>query len=628
MAGLALALVPAAWSATHALVDGWVPAGDNALIALRVGDVFTAQTPLVGQPSTSDLYGASKARHPGPMEFWALALPYALLGPAVGLVIGATLVNAAAIAGVGFVAFRREGVLFALWSLLLVTVLSWGLGANFLHDPISSNAATFMVVLLFFLVWSLAVGDIRLLPLTAVVVSFVFQDHLSVLGQNAVFVACGAAALSWEHHRNRRRSRQHWRDYRSLLSKWIAWSLLAVVVLWAPVVIQQFTGADGNLSEIYRSYSYNTGHAHGVAWSLDRLSTALGPVPVFARSFGLNELGYLDVPTGAARFYFMLPLIALVVLGALAARRGARRALLLALLTLAALVSGFYSAMSLPERGQPELKQSAVRWMWMVSLFVWLAIGWLVWQMVAASRRRRVGKVAGLALLVTLLVASVLASSSSARPERDGERFAALAEAFPKVRAALRPGDYLVQFGGIESGLTIGPAVALDIHDHGHGIRAPIDLERAFGTERTYDPGRDKDLTGTVSVLDKVLRHDADRLVAVIPSLSADDRHDLGAPLARAESGLHRSLGLKLTAKGRRLAATGGGVGPVERRQLSVVLDDEDALLATGLIAPALKGDYVEPFGVHQSTLDELAAAINNQDVVTYTAVFVGPPPG
>lgn len=626
--GLALALVPAAWSATHALVDGWVPAGDDALIALRVGDVFTAQTPLVGQPSTSDLYGASKARHPGPMGFWALAVPYALLGPAVGLVIGATLVNAAAIAGVGFVAFRREGVLFALWSLLLVTVLCWGLGSNFLHDPISSNAATFMVVLLFFLVWSLAVGDIRLLPLTALVVTFVFQDHLSVLGQNALFVVAGAVALGWELNRHRRRSPAHWQAYRSILSKWVAWSLLAVVVLWAPVVIQQFTGAQGNLSEIYRTYTYNTGHAHGVAWSVDRLSTALGPLPMFARSFGLEDLGYLDVPTGAARYSFVLPLIALVVLAALAARRKARRALLLALTALAALASGLYSAMSLPVSGQPELKQSAVRWMWMGSLFVWLAIGWLAWQAVPPARRRRAAGVAGVVLLATMLGGSVLASASAARPERDGARFAELAEKLPKVRAALRPGDYFIQFGGFESGLTIGPAVALDIHDHGHGIRAPRDLERAFGTERTYDPSSDKDLTGTVSVIDQVVSHDADRLVAVIPNLSSAVRRELGEPLARTESGLRRSGGLKLTDKGRRLAATGGRVGPVERRQLSVVLGDQDALLATGLIAPALAEDYVEPFGVDQDTLDNLAAAIDSGDVTTYSAVFVGPPPG
>ena len=627
MLALGLALIPAAWSASHALAEGWVPTGDDALIALRVGDVFTTSTPLTGQPSTSDLYGGSKASHPGPMAFWAMAVPYALLGPAVGLVIGATLVNALAIAGVWFVAFRREGAVFAFWSLLLVTVMTWGLGANFLHDPISSNAATYMVVLLFFLVWSMAVGDLALLPLTAAVVSFVFQTHLSVLGQNAGFVLLGAVALAWELARRWRRGGRWWRDSGTELRRWGLVSLIVVAVLWSPVVVQQFTGSEGNLTEIWRSYSYNKGHAHGASWALDRLSTALGPVPVFARTFGQNDLAYLNAPTGALRWFFLVPLAALAALALANLRRGSRRAFLLALAAFAAVLSGVYSALSLPERGQPELKQSAVRWMWMSSLVVWLAIGWLAWRLVPATRRRRFGAATGLVLLAGLLVASGVASDSAFRQERDQDRFGPIGRALPHVREALRPGDYVVQFGGVESGLTVGPAVALDIQAHGHDIYTQKFFERAFGSDRTYADHPDVKVVGTVTVIDQADARPGARLVAIIPHLSPSVRRQLGEKLARVESALDRSGGLELTDSGQRLRATDGRSGNEGDRQLAVALRDLDSLLATGQIARAVDQGYVRPFGVGQQDLDALAQAVNDGKVVSFEGVFVGPPP-
>lgn len=390
--GLIVAVVPAVFSAALALHNSWLPMGDNALIGLRASDVFSSHTPLIGQPSTSDLYGSAAAFHPGPMEFWALALPYQLLGPAAGLVVGATLINLSAIVGVGLVAFRRQGVLFALWSLTLLTLLSWGLGANFLHDPISSNVATFSVVLLLFVVWSVVVGDLALLPLAAVVVSFVFQDHLSVLGQNAVLVLFAVGGLAWVIWRQRRSlGAAEWRSYRATAVHHAGWGLFAGVVLWAPVVVQQLTGHPGNLSAILKAYGNNTGHAHGAGWAVDRTLTSLGPLPLFLRHSTDLSLKYLDSPEGVMKVLALLPLVALVALGVVAWRRHRLHLVLLAVTAGVALASGFYSAFSLPANkiGGAELKPSSVRWMWTSGMFVWLSIGWLAWILTHPSVRRR-----------------------------------------------------------------------------------------------------------------------------------------------------------------------------------------------------------------------------------------------
>lgn len=623
---LVLALLPAGWSAFHAVRNGYTPMGDNALIGLRASDVFTMKTPLVGQPSTSDRYGGPATSHPGPMPFWALSVPFKLLGPAVGLVVGASIINALAIAGVWFVAYRREGVVLTLWSLLLLTVLIWGLGANFLHDSLSSNVATYMVVLLFFLVWSVAMGDLALLPLTAIVVSFVFQAHLSVLGQNALFVALGAVALAWLVAGCRRRP-ERWRQYRRWLQGWLGWSFVAVAVLWSPVIAQQFTGDPGNVGEILKSYSYNTGHAHGVGWALDRALTGLGPVPIFARTaVRTDSLAYLTSPTGFGRALAVLPLLVLLGLAYLAWQRGARRALMLALTALAALASGFYSSVSLPEKGQPELKASAVRWMWMSGLFVWLSIGWLLWTLVPRQRRRKATAAGGVLLLCSLLVMSGVAASTARLPERDSVYFAPVSKALPVLNAQLKPGAYALLLTGFDAGLTVGPAVALDVVDHGHQTYTQRYFELAFGPARTLGPGHK--VVGSIWVVDAATDPPGPgaRMIAVIPRLDADVLRNVGPPYASITAALARSGGPKLTTKGRELAKTKGSSGTSQDRAISVLLDDPTGLVITGLIGPAVVNGYVEDFGVDDLTFALLKANVDGSSVTPYVSLWLGPP--
>ena len=61
-----LLLVPIGASVGRALADGWIPSNDDALIVLQARDVLTTDPPLIGQPSTSELYADGlTARHPG-----------------------------------------------------------------------------------------------------------------------------------------------------------------------------------------------------------------------------------------------------------------------------------------------------------------------------------------------------------------------------------------------------------------------------------------------------------------------------------------------------------------------------------------------------------------------------------
>ena len=188
---MALSLLPVVVSLAVAWMQGWRPIGDIAQMALRVDDVFSRHTPLIGQPSSGATYGGARSNHPGPIELWVLAVPSRLVGTAVGMIVGAALINGAAIAMTTFVAFRRRGMLFALWSTLAIGLLAFGLQAVYLHDPISSAPATFATITMVYLVWALIEGDLALLPLAGGVTSFVLLDHLSYLGNWVLFVVTG-----------------------------------------------------------------------------------------------------------------------------------------------------------------------------------------------------------------------------------------------------------------------------------------------------------------------------------------------------------------------------------------------------------------------------------------------------
>jgi hypothetical protein len=60
--------------------DRWAPVLDLAVTELRVRDVGTAHTPLVGLFGRFGPMGNDQGSHPGPLSFYLLAPVYRLLG--------------------------------------------------------------------------------------------------------------------------------------------------------------------------------------------------------------------------------------------------------------------------------------------------------------------------------------------------------------------------------------------------------------------------------------------------------------------------------------------------------------------------------------------------------------------
>jgi len=146
-------VLPLVVLAMRVLVHDWSnPGGDIALIELRTRDVG-AHTPLLGS------YGRYGFNQPGALWFYALALPYRLLGSRyAGLQLGVLAVNVAAIVTIVAIARRRGGVVAMLVVTALLGVLLHGLGGDWLADPWEPHALTLLCAVLLFLAWDAAMG--------------------------------------------------------------------------------------------------------------------------------------------------------------------------------------------------------------------------------------------------------------------------------------------------------------------------------------------------------------------------------------------------------------------------------------------------------------------------------------
>jgi hypothetical protein len=621
LAIIVIAVFPFAHSAYSAWRDNWVPAGDNALIALRVDDVFTSRTPQTGQPSTSAQYGAVATAHPGPFEFWILAVPSAVLGPSLGMLLGAVFINGAAVVLFAFVGFRRQGLVFGLWCLAVMAALSWGLGSNFLHDPISSSIASIPVMLLLILAWSMWLGDVRLLPLTAVVASFVFQDHLSFLGHNTLLAASTLVAfVVVVVLRKRRTDDEAWAGQRRDLLKYGGIAAGLALVIWSPVLSDELFGTH-NLSNILKAYQHNSGNAKGAGFALDRVAGALGPLPTFLKHHPKGTLDFLKGPDGFSKAVAFLPLLIVIGLAAYFIWDRRKGPAMLMVTAVVGLVSGAYSAMSLPAKGGAELQQSAMRWMWTAGAFLWLALLWGLWCLVPARSRRRAGfAAAGALAALVLVVSAITVTTYSSTGDRDAQVMPGLAEAMPKVRAALEPGaSYAMMYSGLAA-LTGGPGVAFDLENHGHDIYAPYFFTDAYGIHRTFT-GKEK-VAGGVYVLEgQYVGPKGTKLVTIIP---VDNKLDKRFAPLMAE-GRQVLKGLKVTAKGRALADSPSSATTDDQKAIALLIDDPDLLLHAGLLSKAQAGGYVE--GIPDSFRDRYDEAFAVGENLPFDGVFVGVAP-
>jgi hypothetical protein len=243
IAVLALPLVVAIVSLRR---PAWYPVLDHAMAELRLRDVFTGETPLIGLPGRIGRF-PEQGSHPGPASFYALWPTWKLLGSSPwGMLAGALVLNIGATAGSVLVAFRRGGLRIAIAISVLLALLMGGYGIETLAEPWNPYIPLLWWVLTLLCVWSVLDGDLPMLPIGVVAATIAAQTHVPYLG---LCLGVGAVAfvglvLAW------RRGTPH----RTVLG-WGGASLALVALLWAPLLVDQATEDPGNLTMLWRHFT-------------------------------------------------------------------------------------------------------------------------------------------------------------------------------------------------------------------------------------------------------------------------------------------------------------------------------------------------------------------------------------
>ena len=431
----------------------WYPLLDLAQTELRVRDVGTGDSPLVGLAGRINGDDGLQGSHPGPLSFWSLAPFYTLFGrTAWALQAAAASLNLLAMGVAVWIAHRRGGPYAALGATVVLAVLMRAYAADWLTEAWNPYMPMLWWVVFLLAVWSVLCDDLALLPVAVFAGSFCGQTHIPYLGLVVGVGGLTAALLAWRLVSQR--SDPDAGSRRKLL-RYVLPSLGLLVVLWLPPVIQEVTSDRGNLTLIQENFTRESNEEVGVRRAAEVVMSNLSVTNLLESHKGSRDAvsgGLVNAPA----------LALLAVWGAavwLAWRRGYRDLLNLHALVAVALVLGVVSISRIFDL----LWYYLVLWLWGTVALALLASAWTfvrAWPRPRAELTRF--GTAGLVVVLVAVTAKFTYDSAFVEPPA-AEESAVLAEVTPELVAELRSGDlpgggedgrYLVRWG--EDALAIG----------------------------------------------------------------------------------------------------------------------------------------------------------------------------
>ncbi len=466
-------------AAVVALQDGWQVLGDNAIISLRSNDVFSTDPPLLGQPTTAEGYGdAPKSFTLGPVQYYLLAPFVLVLGRTAGPAIGSALLVGSLAALSIWLALRRGGIVLMAMVTLGVAWVGWSTGAGQLFDPLNSEVTMYALSAALLLAWSLAIGDVHLLPLAAVVTSFCAQVHAASAGFVVIPMALGVGLLV----RRVVRARRSGRPPPAALGRRLQQTAVVVLVLWLPPIIDQLTSPRSNVVDFLRG-AFAADHLAGVRFAVDQLGSAVGPPPLFLRQVPPGLQSGNGEPWAVVVGVVLVGLVGSA--GLVLRRRGQRSAAVWCAIVVTGAISGIVNLAELPE--VLIVRPDVQRWRWVLPMLVWVTLLWAAWLLLADTIRQRwSGALTSGLLVVALLVAGLTVWGSGAADTSDGQHMAGYAAWASEVEARLPKGHYRVTYDGDVIGLSIGPGLVNHLEGDGYSLTVDASfLDRAYGPERT-----------------------------------------------------------------------------------------------------------------------------------------------
>jgi hypothetical protein len=228
----------------------WYPLLDLAQTELRVRDVGTRHSPLVGLAGRIQAYG-QQGSHPGPISFWGLAVFYRLYGgSAFAMQAACVTLHLIAMGGILAVSHRRGGARLALAFAAVLAVLTHAYGAGTLTEAWNPYMPVLWWLLFLVAIWSVLLDDLAMLPVAVFAGSFCLQTHISYSGLVGAVTGLTVAVVAVETWRRRR-------DDPARVRSAVRWGALAAglgVVLWIPTIVDQIIHDPGNASMIVENF--------------------------------------------------------------------------------------------------------------------------------------------------------------------------------------------------------------------------------------------------------------------------------------------------------------------------------------------------------------------------------------
>lgn len=546
---LILVLVPVAASTFHRSTSGWVPDGDEAWFARRVMQVGTTAPPMIGMASTASEQPTRGTNHPGPVELYLVAGPYAISGwSPVGLAIGTGLIVAVALAAAVVMAWRIAGDRGAVAVGLGLAMMSTRVSQEWLVRPNNAVLAIFPLFAAMVGLWAYLRRDRAGLAVALLAASFCLQTSLGVLpAAGAVVAGCGA---TWIWHR-----RQGVRG--APLGRGGRVVAVAIGVMWLPPILEMVVRAPGNLTDVGHFLLSQV----GLVTRETAYTSVLGLGPAMASMIqfltGVPGLDGHDfesniVPLITVGDLALLPtVIGVSILGVSAAwafRRGSPALRSLWILTGPALL---VTTVALSRKPTDELLTQPyfVTWTQPSVALVWTAVALSALEAAhlwsrragAAPRGRRLAVAPSVAVGILLVALFAVSAASGGINRTDSRRVSSLSA---QVRERVPKGTYLMWEEGFVPWNSTAKGLGADLIAHGYDIRfrewgGMIDEPRREGDDTMAKLLVTSELAGDngVDVVARTEEPDLLLLVRLIPG-GADNAwcEEMGAIAARARA--------------------------------------------------------------------------------------------
>jgi len=280
--GALVIALPLAVAAVVLAGRAWYPVLDLAMTELRVRDVGSGRTPLIGLPGRIGEF-PDQGSHPGPWSFYLWAGPYRLLGSSAwALQVAAGIANLVAVILALVIGARRGGRAGVAAVTAIVAILLRGFGVELFVEPWNPYAPILWWLVVLLATWSVLCGDHRLLLLLVIAATYCVQTHVPYLVLCAVLVTVGAAAVAVNTWQSSALAR-------GPLIGSLGWSAAVGVALWVPPLVDQVLRRPGNLRMLFDHFTSPGEPAIGLRAGFELMLRHLDPFDGFARM--LSEPG-------------------------------------------------------------------------------------------------------------------------------------------------------------------------------------------------------------------------------------------------------------------------------------------------------------------------------------------------